>query len=213
MKKRMILLISTIAIILVACQKDKEELPAEKSDEIKQLEEVLGIELKEITDGNIGDAIYIHYESLKERMENKLLSRNPPPTTSYPFTLRWKNIPTSLETTISNAKFSIDPPFSVNFKLSFRFTGSSFLDFNAKLYLSEPYLIFSGGGQQLGNNITGSGYRVGADFKFSGGATFRFSTQIGGRNYEFFSAVTFDLTFPASSNPPLNGRVSVGISF
>lgn len=177
----MILLISTIAIILVACQKDKEELPAGKSDEVKQLEETLGIELKEIADDEIEDAIYIPYESLKERMENKLLSRNPPPTKSYPFTLYWKTVNISLNTVIPNVKFSISPPFSVNFDISFRLSGSSFFDFNTRLYLSESYLIFSGG-RQLGNNISSSGgYRIGNDFNISAAATFKFYTTIGGQ--------------------------------
>lgn len=135
MKKRMILLASLLAIALISCQKDKEELPTNKSGEVKQLEETLGIELKEITDGNIGDAIYIPYESLKERMENKLLSRNPPPTTSYPFTLYWKTVNISLNTVLPNVKFSISPPFSVSFDISFRLSGSTFFDFNTRLYI------------------------------------------------------------------------------
>lgn len=208
MKKRMILLASLLAIALISCQKDNDELLADDhAEEIKQLEETLGIKLKEVTEEEAENAIYIPYEDLKKYMKDVTLSRasgdpTPPPTITISAILRQKAL---YEFMCSLKGIQFCNLFSVDFEVSFRRVGNTSLNANS-LRIDYPtgYLTMP-----VANSASSSG----GLFKTYANANFRFSTTIGGRPYEFLASVSFEFKFPITSGSDVSGQVTIAISF
>lgn len=213
MKRKIIFLVSLIAMTFVSCQKDNEEFIADNhTEEIKQLEETLGMKFKEIPEENIGDAIFISYEDLKKYMEDAVLSRadgnpKPVPTRSFSVDLNLSGI-NRFSCSIENVRFCT--LFNVDFLVEFVRRGSNSFNTSALLDATHMSMRHPTGSQSisLGSTSSNNGY-----IRTMAHADFKFYTIIGNKTYEFFSSITFDFKFPLASTSGIRGEVSISIGF
>ena len=208
MGKKFFVVLSLFAIIFSSCQKESE-IAEVKSKEVKQLEQKLGVQLKEATEQEMQEAIFIPYESLLASgdlpsfppfQRYELKAEFEPPSYTY------------LKGYIASVTLAYEPLFLVDVNFSFRnISGNWELSFTNQLdmaYVSLYYMkqIFPPLKVDMEQNgMTSLGYYI----KLK--SYFRFMTTIGDKNYAFTAEMKFDITFPSTSLSQ-NGNVELRLT-
>ena len=195
-----------------SCQDKIEESPTKADERVQQLENELGIELKEITDEDVEQMIYIPYEVLNGMCK----SRSGSTTIDYDAYGKWIDF-YSYEISIDRFQFVLEDPFIIKLKFVLRHTSSTFWELSTQFRMGEAEGEFAG---NTSKNSIGFLENRRIDFVHyyvSMKTSLKFYTTNAGHSYMFSLSLDAKGSLPIGENQDALGfkkslKLTVGVS-
>ena len=222
--KKIGIIISLFTLFVVSCQKDTTQMKSDTNEKIKEIENALGVELKEATEADLDNSFYIPYEELKKIIDSDapLISSGAGDLTNHDIK-RFAEF-TLAEHTIKTKVYNIDivckqKLFTFDFEITLeKYNNKPFWSMETQLDVASIVAKYKSASIKAIVTLKDSHMEFNWDFHANFEAKLFFNTVVDGRTFLF--AVRFKTNTkvklehdPTGISYPLDGEVSFSFNF